>query len=179
MRAKVVPHASGRVLEIGIGTGLNLSFYDASKVTEIVGVDPAAQMQGLAKERASKISIPVECIALELGQIKAAENSFDCIVCTFTLCSISDPIAALKEMRRVLKPGGRFLFAEHALSPEPDVAAFQTKWNGWWSACAGGCQLNRPIPEIIEEGGFKITDIVSGYKPGPKCLSYCHHGVAI
>ena len=103
-RSQLVPQAYGRVLEIGIGSGLNLSFYDASKVRAIVGVDPSADMQKLAKQRAEAISIPVEMIALELGQIQAADASFDCIVCTFTLCTIPDAVGALREMRRVLKP---------------------------------------------------------------------------
>lgn len=105
-RSQLVPQARGRVLEIGIGSGLNLSFYDPQRVEVVVGVDPSAEMQALARERAARCQVPVEMIALELGQIQAADASFDDIVCTFTLCTIPDAIAALREMRRVLKPGG-------------------------------------------------------------------------
>lgn len=118
-RSKVVPHAEGRVLEIGIGTGLNLSFYDAGKVTSVTGVDPAAEMHHRARRRAAKVTIPVETIALELGEIQAESKSFDSIVCTFTLCTIPDVAAAFKEMRRVLKPGGKAMVLEFSEVAEP------------------------------------------------------------
>ena len=137
-RSKIVPQAEGRVLEIGIGTGLNLGFYDPARVQVVIGVDPAAQMQALARQRAAAIAIPVETIALELGEIQAGDASFDSIVCTFTLCTIPDAAAALKEMRRVLKPGGRLLFAEHGLAPDAPVVRWQHRltplWKRWPAA---------------------------------------------
>lgn len=177
-RAQVVPKASGRVLEIGIGTGLNLGFYDAEKVSTIVGVDPAAQMQGMARQRAAAIDIPVEMIALELGQIQAADASFDSIVCTFTLCTIPDPLAALQEMRRVLKPGGQFLFGEHGRAPDLKVRVWQDRLTPLWRPLAGGCHLNRDIPALLKAGGFRLREVHSRYLQGPRPLTWVWHGWA-
>ena len=177
-RAQVVPKASGRVLEIGIGTGLNLGFYDADKVSTIVGVDPAAQMQSLARQRAAAIDIPVEMIALELGQIQAADASFDSIVCTFTLCTIPDPLAALQEMRRVLKPGGQFLFGEHGRAPDLKVRVWQDRLTPLWRPLAGGCHLNRDIPALLKAGGFRLREVHSRYLQGPRPLTWVWHGWA-
>ncbi|WP_394561503.1 class I SAM-dependent methyltransferase [Aquipseudomonas alcaligenes] len=177
-RAQVVPMAEGRVLEIGIGTGLNLSFYDVQKVSAIVGVDPAAQMQTLARQRAADIGIPVEMVALELGQIQAADASFDSIVCTFTLCTIPDPLAALQEMRRVLKPGGKFLFSEHGRAPDAGVRAWQNRITPLWKPLAGGCHLNRDIPALLSAGGFHIREVQSSYLPGPRPMTWVWRGWA-
>ncbi len=177
-RAQVVPLASGRVLEIGIGTGLNLSFYDPHKVCAIVGVDPAAEMHNLARDRAAKISIPVQIIGLELGQIQAEDASFDSIVCTFTLCTIPDAIAALQEMRRVLKPGGKLLFSEHGLSPDLPVLRWQNRITPLWKPLAGGCHLNRDIAALISAGGFTIRELQSSYLKGPKPMTWVSRGWA-
>lgn len=177
-RSKIVPQAEGRVLEIGIGTGLNLGFYDPAKVQVVIGVDPAAQMQALARQRADAIAIAVETIALELGEIQAGDASFDSIVCTFTLCTIPDAAAALKEMRRVLKPGGRLLFAEHGLAPDATVARWQHRLTPLWKPFAGGCHLNRDIPRLIEAGGFAIRELHTGYLQGPRPMTFVYRGWA-
>jgi ubiquinone/menaquinone biosynthesis C-methylase UbiE len=177
-RAKVVPQAQGRVLEIGIGSGLNLEFYDPAHVSLIVGVDPSAEMQHLGRERAARIAIPVEMIALELNQIQAADASFDSIVCTFTLCSIPDAVAALKDMRRVLKPGGRLLFCEHGLAPDLPVVRWQHRLTPYWKPLAGGCHLNRDIPTLIETAGFTLGALSCGYLKGPKPMTYVYSGWA-
>ena len=177
-RAQVVPLAEGKVLEIGIGTGLNLSFYDPAKVSEIVGVDPAVDMSPLARERAAQITIPVKTIALELGQIQAEDASFDSIVCTFTLCTIPDASAALREMRRVLKPGGKLLFSEHGLAPDLPVVRWQNRITPLWKPLAGGCHLNRDIAALITAGGFNIRDIQSSYLKGPKPMTWVSRGWA-
>lgn len=177
-RAQVVPRAAGRVLEIGMGTGLNLGFYDAQKVSAIVGVDPAAQMQDKARQRAMAIDIPVDMVALELGQIQAADASFDSIVCTFTLCSIAEPLGALREMRRVLKPGGELLFSEHGRAPDARVRLWQERLTPFWKPLAGGCHLNRDIPALLQAGGFHIRELHSGYLPGPRPLTWVWHGWA-
>ena len=177
-RAQVVPLASGRVLEIGIGTGLNLAFYDADKVSAIVGVDPAAQMQALARRRAERIAIPLEMVALELGQIQAADASFDSIVCTFTLCTIPEPLAALREMRRVLKPGGKLLFSEHGRAPDPGVRRWQQRLTPLWKPLAGGCHLDRDIPALLKAGGFTIRELYSSYLPGPRPMTWVWRGWA-
>lgn len=177
-RAQIVPQASGRVLEIGIGSGLNLAFYDAAKVSAIVGVDPSADMQRLARARAARIAIPVEMIALELGQIQAAAASFDSIVCTFTLCTIPDAVAALKEMRRVLKPAGRLLFCEHGRAPDAPVLRWQQRLTPYWKPLAGGCHLDRDIPALLAAGGFRVEELHTGYLQGPKPMTYVYRGWA-
>lgn len=177
-RAQIVPQAEGRVLEIGIGSGLNLSFYDPAKVSVIVGVDPSAAMQKLAQQRAAEISIPVEMIALELGQIQAADASFDSIVCTFTLCTIPDAMAALQEMRRVLKPGGKLLFSEHGLAQDLPVVRWQNRLTPLWKPFSGGCHLNRDIPALIRAGGFSIGQLDSSYLKGPRPMTWVSRGWA-
>ena len=177
-RSKIVPQARGEVLEIGMGSGLNLSFYDAKKVSSIVGVDPAAQMQTLARQRAADIRIPVEMIAADVQGIHAETNRFDTIVMTFTLCSIDDPIAALQEMARVLKPEGRLLFIEHGLAPDTSVERWQHRLTPFWKPMAGGCHLDRDIPALIRAGGFVIDELSEAYLPGPRPMSYVYSGVA-
>lgn len=178
LRSQLVPQAQGEVLEIGIGTGLNLGFYDPARVSRIVGVDPAAQMQAMAQRRAAGIGIPVDMLALELGQIQAPAGRFDSIVCTFTLCSIPDVAAALEEMRRVLKPGGRLLFAEHGLAPDAGVARWQGRLTPCWKPLAGGCHLDRDIPRLLKSAGFAIRELDSGYLKGPRPMTYVYRGWA-
>lgn len=177
-RSQLVPQARGRVLEIGIGSGLNLSFYDPQRVEVVVGVDPSAEMQALARERAARCQVPVEMIALELGQIQAADASFDDIVCTFTLCTIPDAIAALREMRRVLKPGGRLLFCEHGLAPDLPVVRWQKRLTPLWKPLAGGCHLDRDIPALIGAGSFHIRELSTGYLKGPRPMTHVYRGWA-
>ena len=177
-RSKIVPQARGEVLEVGIGSGLNLPFYDAKRVSSIVGIDPAAQMQTLARKRASDISIPVEVIAVDVQGIHADTDRFDTIVMTFTLCSIDDPISALQEMARVLKPDGRLLFCEHGLAPDLSVERWQHRLTPFWKPIAGGCHLDRDIPALIRAGGFAIDELSQAYLPGPRPMSYVYSGVA-
>ena len=177
-RSKIVPQALGKVLEIGIGSGLNLQFYDPDKVSSIIGVDPAAQMQSLARERAAGIGIPVEMVAVDVQGIHADTDQFDTIVMTFTLCSIDDPIAALREMARVLKPSGRLLFCEHGVAPDASVERWQHRLTPFWKPIAGGCHLDRDIPALIREGGFAIDELSEAYLPGPRPMSYVYSGVA-
>ncbi|HDZ57906.1 MAG TPA: methyltransferase domain-containing protein [Pseudomonas xinjiangensis] len=178
-RAKVVPQACGEVLEIGIGTGLNLQFYDPGQVASIVGVDPAGQMQKLARKRAAAISIPVEMISVDLQGINAETARFDTIVMTFTLCSIADPVSALREMRRVLKPSGRLLFCEHGLAPEPRVQRWQRRLTPVWKSIAGGCHLDRDVPAMLHAGGFVLGELATEYLAGPKPMTYIFSGWAV
>lgn len=177
-RSKIVPQALGEVLEVGIGSGLNLQFYDPKKVSSIIGIDPAAQMQTLAHKRAIAISIPVEVIAVDVQGIHADTNRFDTIVMTFTLCSIEDPISALQEMARVLKPGGRLLFCEHGLAPDLSIERWQHRLTPFWKPMAGGCHLDRDIPALLRAGGFVIDELSEAYLPGPRPMSYVYSGVA-
>ena len=177
-RSKIIPQALGEVLEVGIGSGLNLQFYDAKRVSSIVGIDPAAQMQTLVRKRASEISIPVEVIAVDVQGIHADTDRFDTIVMTFTLCSIDDPVSALQEMARVLKPDGRLLFCEHGLAPDLSVERWQHRLTPFWKPIAGGCHLDRDIPALIRAGGFAIDELSEAYLPGPRPMSYVYSGVA-
>ncbi|MES1963906.1 methyltransferase domain-containing protein [Psychrobacter sp. AH5] len=177
-RAQIVPQAIGEVLEIGIGSGLNLAFYNANKVSSIIGIDPAAQMQSLVYKRAASIDIPVETLAADIYGIDAESERFDTIVMTFTLCSIDNPIPALKEMARVLKPTGRLLFCEHGLAPEASVERWQRRLTPLWKPIAGGCHLDRDIAALIRASGFTIEALTTEYLPGPKLMSYIYSGSA-
>ena len=178
VRAALVPRASGRVLEVGIGTGLNLRYYDPAKVSSIVGVDPAAQMHVRGKRRAALIDIPLQMVAVDIHGIAADTASFDTIVMTFTLCSIADPLPALNEMRRVLKAGGTLIFAEHGLSPDRTVSRWQKGLTPAWKHVAGGCHLDRDIPGLITAAGFEIDEQEEIYLSGPKPMTYVFSGVA-
>jgi ubiquinone/menaquinone biosynthesis C-methylase UbiE len=177
-RAKVVPHAQGRVLEIGIGTGLNIPHYDKTRVHGIVGVDPALRMHRLAQKRIARAGLPVELIGLEAEKLPIADRSFDSIVCTYTLCTIPDPVAALKEMRRVLKPGGKLIFCEHGRAPEESVQRWQDRLQPLWGRLAGGCHLGRDIPALLQAGGFAAPAMERGYIKGPRPMTYNYWGEA-
>ena len=171
-REKVVPQAQGRVLEIGIGTGLNLRHYDQDKVERLIGLDPAVQMHRLAEKRRAESGMKVELVGLSAEKIPLDDASFDTVVITFTLCSIPDPVAALKEMRRVLVPGGTLLYCEHGAAPDADVRKWQDRVTPWWKKIAGGCHLNRDIPALLKEAGFTVETLEQMYLPGPKMLTY-------
>lgn len=177
-RRKVIPQAAGRVLEIGMGTGLNLKFYDRQKVTALVGVDPAEQMHRLARRRSERAGLPVELHSLAAERLPLEASSFDCVVCTYTLCSISDPLAALAEMRRVLRPDGKLLFVEHGLAPDAPVARWQHRVEPYWSRIAGGCHLTRDVPLLLKDAGFR-AQLDRAYVSWPRVLSYGFWGVAI
>lgn len=178
-RAALLPRARGRVLEIGIGTGRNLPFYDATKLSSLQGLDPATQMNPTAQKRADKAGIKVELLTLSAEEIPAPDASYDTVVCTFTLCTIPDPVKALHEMRRVLKPGGQLLFCEHGRAPDAGVQRWQDRLTPWWKPVAGGCHLNRDVPSMLAAGGFRATEIESSYLKGPKPLVWVTRGVAV
>ena len=178
-RAKVVPKAHGRVLEIGIGTGLNLTHYDASKVDTLCGLDPSLALHAIAKSRLASTTLSLELVPLSAERIPADDASFDCIVCTFTLCTIPDPLAALDEMLRVLKPGGELLFSEHGLAPEPSVQKWQHRLTPIWRPMAGGCHLNRDIPALLAQAGFRVVELQQQYVKGPRPMTWISTGVAV
>lgn len=178
-RAKVVPLAYGRVLEVGIGTGLNMPYYRKSGVTKIVAVDPALHMHRLAQQRINRAGLDVELIGLSAEKLPLADASFDSILMTYTLCSITEPIAALEEMRRVLAPGGRLLFCEHGRAPDESVRRWQSRLQPSWSCIAGGCQLGRDVPSLLKQAGFELQVMQSGYLKGPKPLTYNFWGEAV
>jgi ubiquinone/menaquinone biosynthesis C-methylase UbiE len=165
-RAKVVPGAAGRVLELGMGGGLNLPFYDPAKVTSLEAVEPSEPMRKTAQAAAAQSGLPAKIIDGRAEALPYETGAFDCVVCTFTLCSVQDPAAALGEARRVLKPGGRFLFCEHGLSPDADVVKWQRRIEPVWKRIAGGCHLTRPVTPALEAAGFKVTRKETMYVPG-------------
>lgn len=177
-RAKIVPLAEGRVLEIGIGTGRNLPFYDKSRVDSLLGLDPAPQMHRLARQRAEHAGLAVELLELSAEAIPLPDASMDSIVMTFTLCSIPDPVRALAEMRRVLKPSGQLLFCEHGAAPDAGVRRWQDRLTPVWKPLAGGCHLNRDIPGLLAAGGFSLAVLDTLYLPGPRPLTYNYWGRA-
>ena len=178
-RGKVVPRAQGRVLEIGVGTGRNFPFYDKTRIDHLTALDPATQMSPKAERRKREAALDVELLTLSAEEIPMASASFDTVVCTFTLCTIPDPVKALREMCRVLKPDGRLLYCEHGASPDAGVRRWQDRVNSAWGHIAGGCNLNRDIPTLLKEGGFKILELETMYLPGPKILTYNYWGVAV
>lgn len=178
-RAKIVPLAEGRVLELGVGMGLNLALYDAGKVSRVFGVDPAAELraQAMAAPRDPRLEVSIEDGVAEALPFENA--AFDCVVCTFTLCSVHTPTSALAEARRVLKPGGRFLFCEHGLAPDPDVAKWQRRIEPLWKRLAGGCHLTRPVTSAIAAAGFQVERSQTMYLPGtPRFAGWSEWGAA-
>ena len=172
-REKVVPLASGVVLEIGIGTGRNLPFYDPALVQRLIGLDPSEQSWKLAADRAAHVDFDVEFVGLPGEQIPLEDASVDTVLVTYSLCTIPDPITALHGMARVLRPGGSLIFCEHGRAPDASVRAWQDRINPWWGKLLGGCHLNRDIPAILSDGGFHIGEMDSMYLPGtPKFAGF-------
>ncbi len=176
IRAQIVPEATGNVLEVGIGSGLNLPFYQPG--VKVTGVDPSTELQVYAREVAERTGVDVEFLGLSGEDIPAEDNYFDSAVITWTLCTIPDPHQALSEIRRVLKPGAKMIFVEHGLSPDAGVARWQSRVNPVWNVIGGGCNLNRKIDEIITGAGFSFDALTKGYIPGPKLATYNYRGVA-
>lgn len=178
-RQKVVPLARGRVLEIGIGSGLNLPFYDAAKIERLIGLDPADEMLAQARRRSADLPFAVDYLALEGENIPLEAASVDSVLVTYTLCTIPDAISALSGMRRVLKPGGRLIFCEHGRAPDEVVRRWQDRLNPLWGPLGGGCNLNRDIPALIEAAGFAIDDLQTMYLPGtPRFAGFNYWGTA-
>ena len=176
-RAQAVPAARGRVLEIGIGSGLNLPFYGGD-VETVFGLDPSPELLRMARKRAAKAAFPVELVEQAAEEIPFDAGSFDTLVMTWTLCSIAEPLAALGEMRRVMKPDGALIFVEHGLAPDRRVEAWQHRLNPVWKRLAGGCNLDRRIDALIRDAGFAIAALETGYVKGPKPMTFVYNGVA-
>jgi ubiquinone/menaquinone biosynthesis C-methylase UbiE len=176
-RERVVSRAEGRVLEIGIGSGLNLPLY-GSTVEEILGLEPAPGMMSMAQRAAARSGQPVTLIAGSAEAIPLEAHSVDTILTTWTLCSIPRAGDALQEMRRVLRPNGQLVFVEHGLSPEANVQRWQERLTPVWRQIGGGCHLNRPIRTLIENAGFRIAELTTGYMRGLKPMAYMYEGRA-
>jgi ubiquinone/menaquinone biosynthesis C-methylase UbiE len=178
-RQKVVPHAVGRVLEIGIGSGLNLPYYDSDRVELVWGLEPSEGMRRKAAPRLVEVPFEVRWLELPGEEIPLDDDSADTVVLTYTLCTIPDFRTALGQMRRVLKPGGKLLFSEHGAAPDAKVRQWQDRLNPIWMAVAGGCNLNREVPGALAEAGFKVQELDTMYVPGtPKVAAYTYWGYA-
>lgn len=177
-REKVVPLAEGRVLEIGVGSGLNLSFYDRENVEKIWGLEPSEDIVKIARKMADGLGLDVEFIGLPGDEIPLEDDSVDTVLMTYTLCTIPETEPALRQMARVLRPGGKLIFCEHGAAPDAGVRKWQDRLNGIWGLIGGGCNLNRDIPNVIEAGGFRIDGMDTMYIPGPRFASFNYWGTA-
>jgi len=177
-REKVVPLASGEVLEIGVGSGLNFSFYDPSRVTKLWGLEPSVEMRHMAGDAVRSLPFEFEFIDLPGEEIPLEANSVDTVLVTYTLCTIPETQPALRGMARVLRPGGKLIFCEHGAAPDAGVRRWQDRVNPIWKRMAGGCELNRGMPELIRSGGFEIDVLDEMYLPGWRLATYNYWGTA-
>jgi SAM-dependent methyltransferase len=175
-RARWVTLAKGVVLEVGVGSGLNLPIY--GEVRKLYALDPSAELLRMARSQAARVAFSVEFLCRPAEAIPLAEASVDCVVTTWTLCTIPDPMAALQEMRRVLRPEGWLIFIEHGRSPDPAVVRWQDRLTPLWRRVAGGCHLNRPIDRLLQLGGFEALEMNRGYVAGPRVGGYLYRGMA-
>ncbi|MFL2706767.1 MAG: class I SAM-dependent methyltransferase [Gammaproteobacteria bacterium] len=179
-RKKVVPLAEGKVLEIGIGSGLNLPFYDKAKIDEIWGLDPSEELSEMAKQVADKESMEVKFISSGAEDIPLPDNYFDTVLVTYTMCTIPEVQRANQEIRRVLKDDGKMIFCEHGEAPDQNIRKWQNRINPFWGKLAGGCNINRNIPSLIQESGFDIIEMEEMYLPNtPKIAGYNYWGYAV
>lgn len=176
-RREVVAAASGRVLEVGVGSGLNFPLY-GKQVEIIFGIDPSPRLLAIARRRAAIAGVRTELMQGSAIALPLADGTIDTVVMTWALCSIPDPLVALREMRRVVKPGGRLLFVEHGLSPDPGVERWQHRLTPLWRHIAGGCHLDRKIDGLIRTAGFDLTELRTEYAEGPRTMTYMYQGCA-
>ena len=178
-RKKVVPLAKGVVLEVGIGSGLNIPFYNKNNIKKIIGLDPSEELNVLAKKVADDNGIQIDFLINGAEDIDLPDNSVDTILITYTLCTIPNLNKSMSEMKRVLKPGGKFIFCEHGIAPDINVIKWQRRINPIWGIFFGGCNINRNIPKIISESGFNISNLNQMYLPStPKIVGYNYWGEA-
>jgi SAM-dependent methyltransferase len=178
-RAKVVPLAQGSVLEIGFGSGLNLPFYDAARVQRVWALEPSSEMWALAQASVRAVDFPVEFIRASAEEIPLPDQCADTVLVTYTLCTLPELQKPLREMARVLRPGGDLVFCEHGAAPDESVRRWQNRLNPVWKALGGGCNLNRPIPSLLEREGFRLSGLSSSYIPGWRPASFNYWGRAV
>jgi len=177
-RERVIPQGTGRVLEVGVGSGLNLPFYGAG-VDHLFALEPSPELRKMAGRRTKGARFTVEFLDRSAEEIPLGPASVDTVVTTWTLCTIPDAIGALQEMKRVLKPGGLLLFVEHGLAPDPGVRAWQRRLNPLWNRIGGGCNLDREIDALIVRSGFRLAELQTEYIKGLKPLSFTYSGRAV
>ena len=179
LRGEIIPFAQGEVFELGCGAGANQPLYDPARVTRFTAIEPSGKLLDYAREAAAAKGWEAD-IRHGFGEdLPFADASFDTVVCTFTMCSVHDHARCLSELRRVLKPGGAFLFAEHGRSPEPGIARWQERIDPVWSKLMGNCHLSRPVTAAMEKAGFVVTPIARTYREGPRVVSWMEWGTAI
>ena len=176
-RSRLLSAAEGCVLEIGVGSGLNLPFY-GNAVRHVIGLEPSPKLLSMARREGDAVSQSIEFLQASAEAIPLENESIDTVVTTWTLCSIPDVTGALAEVRRVLKRDGRLLFVEHGLSPDPRVSRWQDRLTPFWKHIGGGCHLNRPIAQLIEGTGFRVEHVTTGYMKGPKPMTFMYEGAA-
>ena len=178
-RNKIVPHVRGTVLEIGIGSGLNIPYYNKSNIHKVYGLDPSSELCEMAEKTACDYKIDINFLVDSAEEIKLVSNTIDTILVTYTLCSIPNLNEALNEIKRVMKPEAKILFCEHGIAPDLKVRKWQNRINPLWSKMFGGCNINRDIPLILLDSGFKINNLQQMYLPStPKIVGYNYWGAA-
>ncbi|MBA11482.1 MAG: SAM-dependent methyltransferase [Gammaproteobacteria bacterium] len=179
-RQKVVPLVEGKVLEVGVGSGLNLPFYDKSKIDELWGLDPSEELSDMARKVADRENIVVNFISSGAEEIPLPDSYFDSVLITYTMCTIPEVARANKEIKRVLKRGGKLIFCEHGEAPDENIRKWQKRINPFWGKLAGGCNINRKIPSLIQNAGFEIVELEEMYLPKtPKIAGYNYWGYAV
>ena len=179
-RQKVVPLVEGKVLEVGVGTGLNLPFYDKSKIDELWGLDPSEELSDMARKLADRENIVVNFISSGAEEIPLPDSYFDSVLITYTMCTIPEVARANREIKRVLKTGGKLIFCEHGEAPDENIRKWQKRINPFWGKLAGGCNIDRKIPTLIQNSGFEIVELEEMYLPKtPKIVGYNYWGYAV
>ena len=177
-RQKVVPLAKGKVLDIGIGSGLNIPFYNSDQIDKVIGIDPSHELIELAKELANDSKASIELVIGSAESIPYPDNFFDTVLVTYTMCTIPNVAIANKEMWRVLKDDGRLIFCEHGLAPDKKISKWQNRIDPVWGKIAGGCHLNRDIQKLITDAGFSFESLDKMYIPStPKFAGYNYWGI--
>lgn len=177
-RRRWVPRARGEVLELGVGSGLNLAFYDRTSVAKVTGIDPSAPLLARAASRVAAAPVPVELVRGHAERLPFPDRSFDSAVVTYSLCSVDDPARALAEVRRVLRPDGELVFVEHGLARDASTRRWQRMITPVWRRVGGGCHLDRDIAAILREAGYRSDDLRADYTEGARWLSYTFEGTA-
>lgn len=176
-RLKVAGQAYGRVLEIGVGSGLNFTRY-GEQVETVIGLDPSPRLLSMARKRAKEAGVSAWLVQGAAATLPFADRAMDSVVMTWTLCSVPDPLGALREIRRVLKPQGKLLFVEHGLAPDRQVARWQRRLTPLWRCVSGGCHLDRKVDELIRAAGFELGEHGRQYAQGPRIFTYFYEGFA-
>lgn len=177
-RKRWVPRARGHVLELGVGSGLNLAFYEPARVHKVTAIDPSAALLARAAPRAEAAPVPVELVRTPAEQLPFAAQAFDSVLVTYSLCSVDDPLAVLAEVRRVLRPGGELVLVEHGLSSDAATQRWQRRVTPVWRRVGGGCRLDRDMTALLREARFSTDEIAASQEEGSRLTAFTYQGVA-